>query len=121
MTLSPVDPTDPVGNPHFPRRHLAPEDGLRVFFLGGPLGHTTRLVQRDPDHPARPAREKYVWAETRLQRPGGRLSVREPEPLPKAVYVLTRVDTGITAWFCYVLEGHTPSRSDLLDANPYPI
>lgn len=73
---------------------------VRIMFLGGPLDHAVRQVEHAEGHPDRPSSETYRSLDL--------------------TYWLHRVDVGERAWFCYVLEGHTPSRLALLDTNPYP-
>lgn len=118
-TLDAIDPTDPVGNPGY-YNASRPKGQVRVMFLGGPLDHAIRFVPCDPRHQDRPTSDVIFHAKPLpFNRPIG--GAPEPVEMPKLTYRLHRVDTGMGAWFCYVLDGHEPSRSSLLDTNPFPI
>ena len=117
MTLSPISPDDPVGNPSYPAQFGALRGQMRIMFLGGPLDHAIRQVRHHPDHPDRPEDEVYRYKSSRTRWMNGTI---QPDP-PDLVYSLHKVDVGTHAWFCYLLEGYSPSKGALLDTNPYPI
>ena len=90
------------------------------MFLGGALDHTTRILPINgplcvPD-------EVYV---AELKRHGklksGSWGMLPPDERPTQTYARTRVTSGTKSWWVYVLVGHNPPRSHLLDANPYPV
>ncbi len=111
-TLDSISSDDPVGNPYF-NASRKPKNQVRVMFLGGRLDHTVRTVPSIEGHPDRPSDETYLSPAV----------PRAPwlPPEYNEQYKLVRVDNSRGAWFCYILDGHTPSPSSLLDTNPYPI
>ena len=77
----------------------------RIMFLGGALDHTVRKVP--------------VWGSTGIPDQFYIKPARGREP--EQTYLRHRVASGTRSWFTFILEGHTPTRGELLDTNPVPI
>jgi hypothetical protein len=83
---------------------------VKFMFLGGVRDHGIHEVATDPEDPLMP-RDDKIFVPTRKADPD------------RHVYLRVRVETDPLrqAWWVYVLEGHQPTRRDLLDACPQMI
>lgn len=81
------------------------------MFLGGPLDHAIRHVAADEIRRDRPAADEY------FQHGYSEGSKRLDQT---ARYELRRCESGPWVWYVYVLAGHEPPASHLIDANPGP-
>ncbi len=84
------------------------------MFLGGPLDHSTRRMPVT-DGLLTPLQDTY----TQITPATAAWMRYSPAPERKVVtYRRTRCSSGGASWWAYVLAGHTPTPSDLLDARP---
>jgi hypothetical protein len=79
----------------------------RFLFLGGTRHRTWQELPIENDGPYR---TRPVQPDVFVSRPRG----EEPE-----LYHGRRCASGLKIWWVYVLAGHEPSRSDIIDAYPY--
>ena len=86
--------------------HSTRRASVGFMFLGGPLDHTIRTIERDGIDPRQPA---VLYHE------------HTPAGLQHLTYNATRCASGTTVWWCFVLDGYNPPVSHLLDANPFYI
>lgn len=98
--------TSPPGYPIQDRKAQATE--TRVMFLGGPLDHAIRSVPADEIRRDRPASPTYKHSPMLDRYAKG----------PEVTYRLARITSGLWVWWVYILAGHTPAPSHLLDAKP---
>lgn len=75
---------------------------IPVMFLGGPLDHTTREIERD---------------ETISTMPKGEVHLARTE-FGVETYRRCRIASGRALWFTYILEGYKPPVKHLLHTMP---
>lgn len=97
--------------------HKEPQEEVRmqrIMFLGGDLDHTIRRVpvtsalNVPPEVYKRHVPQTLSW-----------MQQHKEDPLPVQHYYRHRVSAGTDSWFCYILPGHEPSPSALLDTCPF--
>ena len=100
--------TSPPGYPVQDRK--AERTETRVMFLGGPLDHAIRSVPADTIRRDRPVSETYKHSPMLDRHAKG----------PELTYQLTQFISGPWKWWSYILAGHEPPLSHVIDSNPYP-
>lgn len=94
-----------------------PPRKLTFMFLGGPLDHARRYIVVDGPLMTPPA--QYQCAVT-AQSWSPAYDELAAVNTPRLIYNRVRATDGLRTWWCYVLDGYTPSINSLLDANPHP-